>query len=105
MIRRMKTNQISPSLARLSRIIPGSQKGGLEAGVFVTMNKIKLNAEHETHIYINGNNGVTIRQFTNDINDPEVFVSFDSKKRAMEVAKILRALAMSATFEPIPDDD
>lgn len=69
------------------------------------MNNIIFKADYETHVYLNGNNGITIKQLCDDPNDPEEIISFGSRKRVMEVVKALRTLAKSATFEPVQDDD
>lgn len=69
------------------------------------MNKFYFQADHETEIFINGNNGITIRQMTGDINDPEQMITFGSRKRAIEIANAIRKLAMIASFEQIEGDD
>ena len=70
----------------------------MRAHLFELMNNIIFKADYETHVYLNGNNGITIKQLTDDINDPYQIISFASKARVMEVIKALRTLAKSATF-------
>jgi pyruvate/2-oxoglutarate dehydrogenase complex dihydrolipoamide dehydrogenase (E3) component len=62
-------------------------------------NRYDFPAEYKTEVFINGNNTITVRQLTDDINDPESMVVIGSKKRAVEIARAIRALSMMASFE------
>ena len=56
-------------------------------------------ADFRTEVFINQDNSITIRQITDDINDPEVIISIGSKKRAVKIARAIRQLAGLTDFK------
>ena len=56
-------------------------------------------ADFRTEVFINQDNSITILQITNDINDQEVIITIGSKKRAIEIARAIRHLAVLADFK------
>jgi hypothetical protein len=55
--------------------------------------------EYATKLFINANGGITITQ-----EEDGTMVVISSKKRAMELARVIRHLASLATWEPKQED-
>lgn len=54
-------------------------------------------ADHETKVFLNGNGGISITQ--DDYSNESSIVVIGSKKRAIEIVKAVRSLAMIARWE------
>lgn len=57
-------------------------------------------ADFRTEVSVNQNHGITIRQITDDLNEPEVVITIGSKKRALEIARAIRCLSGLFDFTP-----
>jgi hypothetical protein len=66
------------------------------------MSKVIFQPEYTTEVFVNGNNGITVTQ--DDIGS-DAMVVFNSKKRAIEVARAILAAAKIATFEAPKEDE
>jgi len=62
------------------------------------MDKITFYLELETDVYANSGGGITIEQ-RDGVEEPQV-IAFYSKKRALDVAKAIRKLALEMDDEP-----
>jgi hypothetical protein len=64
--------------------------------------KIKLDAEYECKIFINGRGGITIMQPNPSHDD---MVVFSTRNRVNEIIRALQELKKYATFEPEEEEE
>jgi hypothetical protein len=69
---------------------------------FEIMSKVIFQPEYGTEVFVNGNNGITVTQ---DDLSGDAMVVFNSKKRAIEVARAILSAAKIATFEAPKEDE